>query len=194
MNGTTLRHNVGCAYWDPVAEKINAAGLRNDTTASDLARVFEGVWKKTLLTSTNAAREEFLESSYTGKGAWQDLQTIINEEAAALGKSPTMAADFGSRVKHWGKGGSYDTCLSAVPGQACDPGKTVIIRSATGLLGLPIVNGELLTYRYLSYGTLISDVPLQDCACSDRTTYLNAWAKARLEIYRSEIRSALAAW
>ena len=84
--------------------------LRNDTTAADLARVFEGVWAGTLLNKPGSARREFLESTTSHNGATGQVQTIINEEAAALGKS-AIAAQFGDMVRTWGKCGSCGACL-----------------------------------------------------------------------------------
>ena len=130
MGSTTLRHNIGCAYWNFTTGNYDPAARRNDTSAADLARIYEGVYNQTLLTNTNSARDEFFESANPNVGASDALQAIINQEAAALGKS-AIAAQFGSLVKTWGKGGSYGTCLGDNNG-GC--GQMVIVRSGAGLI------------------------------------------------------------
>jgi beta-lactamase class A len=190
LTGTTLRHNIGCAYWNLQTQKYDPANRRNDTTAADLAHIYEGVWNNTLLTNTNNARSEFLESANPGVGASAALQTIINDEAAKQGKS-AVAAQFGSLVRTWGKGGSYGTCLPDANG-GC--GTKVIVRSGTGLIRLPIYSLGRQTYRDYSFGRLISDTPVSCWGCSDDTTYTNAYSNAANELYRDEIREALKTW
>lgn len=189
LTGTTMRHNIGCAYRNPATNKYTTA-LRNDTTAADLARIYEGVWNSTLLSNTNSARTEFLESAKLAAGAG-GLQTIINQEATKLGKSATVASQFGAAVQRWGKGGSYGTCL---PNSAGDCGQRVTIRSGTGLIRFPIKVSGLTQYRTYAYGHLISDVPVPCWNCASETTYVNAYSNASLELFRDEIKSALLTW
>lgn len=190
LTGTTLRHNIGCAYRNLVTDKYEPTTKRNDTTAADLARIYEGVWNSTLLTATNSARTEFLESANPRNGASAGVQAIINQEAARLGKS-AIAAQFGSLVRTWGKGGSYGTCL---PNSAGDCGQKVIIRSGTGLIRLPVKVGGATSYRTYAFGRLISDVPVTDWSAPIVTTYDNAFGNLSNELYRDEIRAALQTW
>ncbi len=190
MSGTTLRHNIGCAYRNLSTGKFTPSTRRNDTTAADLARIYEGVWNSTLLSNTNAARTEFLESANPGSGVGASLQTIINQEAAKLGKS-AVAATFGSLVRTWGKGGSYGTCL---PNSTGGCGQKVIVRSGTGLIRLPIKVSGATQYRTYAFARLISDTPVTDWGATDDTNYTNAYGVAANELYRDEIRSALLTW
>ena len=190
LTGTTLRHNIGCAYRNLSTGKYEPATRRNDTTASDLARIYEGVWNSTLLTNTNSARTEFLESANPNTGVSGALQTIINEEAAKLGKS-SVAASFGSLVRTWGKGGSYGTCL---PNASGDCGQKVIVRSGAGLIQLPIKVSGATQYRTYSFARFISDTPVPDWSDPLATTYVNAYGAASNELYRDEIRAALMTW
>ena len=198
LTGTTMRHNIGCAYRVVATGKYSPTTLRNDTTAADLARIYEGVWNSSLLTNTNSARSEFLESANPGSGANSTLQGIINQEAAALGKS-AIAAQFGSLIRTYGKGGSYGTCL---PNSNGDCGQMVIVRSGTGLMRLPIKVGGLTQYRDYAYGHLISDTPVgcwenfntPAIECQQDTDYTNAHSNAANELHRDEIRSALQTW
>lgn len=190
LKGTTMRHNIGCAYWNFTTGKYDPTARRNDTTASDLARIYEGVWNSSLLSNTNSARSEFLESANPSSGASSALQTIINDEAAKQGKS-AIAAQFGSLVRTWSKGGSYGTCLPDANG-AC--GQQVTIRSGTGLIRFPVYVSGVQTYRDYSFGRLISDTPVACWNCADEDKYVNAYSTAANELYRDEIRSALLTW
>lgn len=190
LTGTTLRHNIGCAYWNFTTQKYDPAARRNDTTAADLARIYEGVWNSSLLGNTNSARSEFLESANPVSGASSALQAIINEEAAKLGKS-AVAAQFGTLVRTWSKGGSYGTCL---PDGNGDCGQRVTIRSGTGLIRLPIYSRGVQTWRDYAFGRLISDVPVSCWDCAEEDTYVNAYSKAANELYRDEVREALKTW
>ena len=190
LSGTTMRHNIGCAYWNFTTSKYDPTNRRNDTTAADLARIYEGVWNSTLLTNTNSARTEFLESANPSSGVSAALQTIINDEAAKLGKS-AIAAQFGSLVRSWSKGGSYGTCLPDSNG-AC--GTQVIIRSGTGLIRFPVYVSGVQTYRDYAFGRLISDTPVSCWGCADDTAYSNAYSNGANELYRDEIREALKTW
>jgi beta-lactamase class A len=190
MTGTTLRHNIGCAYRNLATGKYVPTTQRNDTTAADLGRIFEGVWGSTLLTNTNSARTEFLESANPGSGAGAGLQAIINSEANKLGKG-AIAAQFGGLVRTWGKGGSYGTCL---PNSVGDCGQKVIVRSGAGLIRLPIKVSGVTQYRTYAFARFISDVPVPDWGSATDTTYTNAYGNAANELYRDEIRSALLTW
>jgi len=185
MTSTTLRHNIGCAYRNPQTGTISPATLRNDTSAADLARVYDGVWNSAWLNNTNSARTEFLESTRLNNGASSALQAIINTEAAALGKS-AIASEFGSLIQNWGKGGSYGTFI--------DSTQRVMVRSSTGLIRLPIKVSGVTSYRTYAFGHLISDVPIDSFGGSQETAYANAFSNARVQLFRDEIRSALQTW
>jgi beta-lactamase class A len=192
MASTTLRHNIGCSYYDVATKTFKPDSLRNETTAADLARVFEGVWNASLLTGANRARLEFLESTFSNLGATGQVQTIINEEAAALGRSANVAADFGKLVKTWGKGGTYDTCVGD-PADAAQCGATVLVRSGAGLMRLPVGGvGPYVGFRYYVHGKFISDVPYDNPNAAEQ--FNDATRKAHAEIFRGVIRQALMSW
>lgn len=198
LTGTTVRHNIGCAYKNLDTDKFEPANRRNDTTAADLARIYEGVWTGTLLSNTNSAQSEFLESVNSSTQAGDALQAVIDQEAAKLGKSGVAAA-FGNAVRSWSKGGSYGTCLPDANG-GC--GQRVIIRSATGLVRLPIKVSGATQYRTYSFARFVSDVPVScfedgntaAIECPSDTNYSNAYNAASNELFRDEVRAALASW
>lgn len=199
LTGTQLRHNIGCAYRNVSTNRYEPATLRNNTTAYDLSRIYETVWAGTSLTDTNLAKTEFLESTRLGDGASAALQSIINAEAAALGKTSSVASSFGSQIRNWGKGGSYGTCL---PDSSGGCGTQVIVRSSTGLIGLPIKVSGVTQYRTFAFAHFISDVPTgcwenfdtTTVECAADTRYTNAFGAARPELFREAIRSALQTW
>lgn len=193
LTGTTLRHDIGCAYVDLDTNPYTyaPAAKRNHTTAADLASIYEGVWAGRLLGSDSPARREFLESAYGRTGATGLLQDLIDEEAAAQGK-PAIAREFGSLVKTWGKGGSYDTCLGD-PADRTQCGQGVIVRSSAGLIRLPIRgSGEVVGFRYFVHAKLISDVPVNNSWAAQ--TYSGVHKRASAELFRSVIREALQSW
>jgi len=193
LTGTTLRHDIGCGYMvqSTTPYTFSPASQRNETTMADLAKIYEGVWAGRLLGSNSLARREFLESAQTGTGATDQVQEIIDEEAAALGKS-AIAAQFGALVRTWGKGGKYDVCL----GDPADPtqcGQPVMVRSSAGLMRLPIGgDGSYIAFRYYVHGKLISDVPFSNALTAN--VYNQVHKKASGELFRSVIREALQTW
>ncbi|MEK8034109.1 serine hydrolase [Ideonella sp. DXS29W] len=197
MTSTTLRHDDGCAYWNPTTFRYDPASLRNDTTAANLAHLYEGVWNQSLLGSAHSARDEFLESANPTLGAGA-LQAIINEEAAKQGKT-AQAAAFGALVRTWGNTGKYNTCL---PDDNGGCGQKVIVRSGTGLVRLPVYTQGFQTYRDYAFGHLISDTPVpcwEDTEtpgtnCPADVDYTQAHDAAANELWRDEVREALKTW
>ena len=193
LTDTTLRHDIGCAYvnLDTNPYTYSPATKRNETTAADLAKIYEGVWAGRLLPSNSPARREFLESAYSRTGATGQVQTIIDEEAAALGKS-AIAQQFGALVKTWGKGGAYDSCLGD-PADMTQCGQRVMVRSSAGLMRLPIGgSGPYVAFRYYVHGKLISDVPFSNFLTAN--VYVQAQKHASGELFRGIIRAALQTW
>jgi hypothetical protein len=193
LKNTELRHNIGCAYWDVAAEEYRPDSLRNDTTAADLAAIWIGVHTGTLLAKSSRGRTEFLESGNPRSGANENLQAIINQEAATLGISAAEALRFGGRVKTWGKSGGYGACLPAA-NDASVCGQKVNISSSAGLLALPNSGGDLYGLRYYGYGSLMSDVPVSSWTGSEADAFENAWRAAHYEMFRSAVRTALLDW
>ncbi|GEM_PF-1270434 len=191
LTSTAVRHNIGCAYYNFSTNKYDPTNLRNNTSAFDLARIYESVWLSSSLTNTNSARSEFLESANPAVGAYSSLQTIINAEAASLGKSSSVAAAFGAAVRRWSKGGAYGTCLPDANG-GC--GQKVTIRSGGGLIEMPFKSGSVAAPRVYSYANLISDVPVSCWNCTAESTYTNAFSAAQPELFREIVRAGLQTW
>jgi hypothetical protein len=199
LTHTTLNHNIGCGYWNVNTGIFDPTHMRNNTSADDLAKLYEGVWNSTLLNETNGARSQYLRLANPVTGVDSTLQTVINQEANKLGKSSTIASSFGSLIKRWGKGGNYNTCLPNTNG-GC--GQQVIVISRAGLIRLPIKVNGVVQYRTYSFATLISDVPVpcwednntSTIECPVATEFSNAFYNGYNELFRDEIRSALMTW
>jgi hypothetical protein len=186
LSNTTLRHNIGCGYSDPITSTYSPETLRNETTAADLAKIFDGVWRGQLLTGINGARREFLESTSTGIGG--ALTAIIYEEADRIGRS-YAAAPFASLVRRWGKGGSYSGLCLGVPSEPTLCGDRVEVRSSVGLIELPVMNAGVIGARRYAHAALISDVPSGPSAA-----IIEEFATVRAELFRTVIREALLTW
>lgn len=193
LSGTTLRHNIGCAYRDPNLNwTFSPATVRNDTTAADLASIYEGVWTGELLSATHRARGEFLESAFDNHGVSDDLRAVIIQEAVKLNKF-AIAAEFANQVRQWGKGGSYGTCLGD-PADRSQCGQGVAVFSNAGLIQLPVRIGTHMGVRLYAYGVLISDVPVPDWEDPVAVLDKAAYKRAHTELFRTAIHAALASW
>lgn len=195
LKGTTIRHDIGCGYYDMVNRRYDPAGRRNETSAADLARIYEGVWNRSLLDSTRGSRQAFLQAVKIDGPMGLAYKAIVDEEAAAQGKT-AIARDFYNLMRQWGKGGTYGTCLGR-PDDMTYCGQRVHIHSFGGLVGMPLNGGLALTYRHYAFGALFSDVPYEHSsegyALVD--TQVNAfWNRVNPELLREIIRSALLTW
>ncbi len=86
LSGTTLLHDIVCGYHNPVNSRYTPETLRNDTTARDLASIYEGVWRGQLLTATNGARREFLESTRVGTPSMPACRPSSTRKPSALAR------------------------------------------------------------------------------------------------------------
>lgn len=198
LTSTTLRHDIGCGYLDVASGTIDAAARRNETSAADLARIYEGVWTASLLNDgPNGARTTFLDAmtlnSAQGVDSSDSLYAIILDEATKLGKQH-LVQTFSRDVQRWAKGGSYGTAMN-VDASTRDL-QRVVIRAQAGILRLPVrlLGGLQSGHRTFVYGHLISDVPISCFNCDEETNYANAYRAAAPELFRTEIRRALQTW
>lgn len=192
MTSSLFRQRIGCGYKD---------GLKNDVTLADFGRLYEGVADGSLL--SGAPRTDFynilLGGPINSSGALAD---VIREEAAALGKSSTVASQFIAQTQTRSKGGSYDICGPL----GCSFSYTYT-RSAAGRILLPFIDHGVVVPTEYVYGRFASDVYIP---CSPKgSTESVATAEARCpaykaandaldasasEMFRAEIRKALLTW
>lgn len=192
--GMVLRHNIGCGYRaSPTSTSYTPSTRRNDTTAADLARIYEGVWTQQLLTNAHGARDALLRTANPNTGAWDELQAVITQEANAQGKG-SQALAFGSQITRWGKAGGYGTCLGD-PNNPGTCGQKVVVLANGGFITLPIKDGNgRISPRYFSWGFLVSDVPVSDWGGAEEEAIKDHYRHIRDELFRDEIRTALQTW
>jgi hypothetical protein len=195
MVDTQLRHNDGCAYLDPVQGRYAPATLRNETSASDLTRLWAGVKGGGALPPGSLGQREFLESVRALPVSLDTaLVGLIHEQAAAMGKSAAVADAFVSRSLYQVQGGKYETCLGE-PTDDTQCGQKVVIRAVSGLLSLPSSpQASDPGTRYYAYASMMSDMPVTSYDDSAAQQYRVTLNNATLELFRPAIRECLQAW
>src|SRR5262249_10889567 len=135
VNTTIGQARIGCGE----------TGGQNRTTLSDLGRLYEGIENGTLLNDINGARTEVYQPMTSGVG--NNIKTIVNQEAAKLGKS-SIATSFFNTITAKTKGGSYNNpCGTVVSG--CS-GAFYYYRDFAGKITIPFkTNGRLLEVTYV---------------------------------------------
>jgi hypothetical protein len=173
MTGTTIGGYVDCS------------GGFNLMTAHDAGHVYEGLGNTTLLSSANV---QTLFSMMAGKnddfsGIWAALQTVIGQEAAALGLPAAKIVSFKNGIQLSQKSGGY----SWPGGNTSIDGNTVYSSGGNcGWIEIPSCNGQtrVSTQYVFAY--------LGESTVQNPTTW-NAMG-AGAEIFRETIRAALATW
>lgn len=159
MTKTLLRHRLGCA-----GGSDGAIAEPNRLTLVDIGKLYEAVANGFLLTSAN--RNNFYR--LMADGLDDDLNTIIDQEAAALGKSASVVASFKSQVRTAAKAGGYGL-----------NGKTYT--SIGGWIKLPFKSGGTITPREYVFGVFFHNAT---------SVTGNVWMH-RAELLREQIRAAL---
>jgi Beta-lactamase enzyme family/Bacterial tandem repeat domain 1 len=134
---------IGCTF---------QGAVRNELTASDVARLYSLVKQKLELNSTYT--KLFFNDELGGVPSSTDyLVTVIDQEAAKLGKSSQVAAAFASQVvNHW-KAGGYVICMAS----DCSAYKADY--SVAGVLTLPAktTTGTVVPKSY-AYSDFVNDL------------------------------------
>lgn len=166
---------IGCG-WD--------GGVRNYLTLRDAGTLYEKVRNGSALSAS--FRPQFEDLMINGPAGF--LNTIVDEEAASLG---TVSADekaaFKAATRYIGKGGSYNICLTSTCSTA------FFTRTEAGMVTLPAkaVDGTVVPTDYV-FGRYFEGQCTS--SCSAISTIQTANDKARVEMFRSAIRSALTNW
>ena len=179
MSRTELRQVIGCGFRN---------GLRNDLTLTDIGKLYEGVANGTLLSGSSRTFFFSVMNKFTGASGL--FSTIIDQEAAALGKSSTVASSFKNAMRSTGKGGSYDICTNT-----CNP--YTYIRTGAGQMSVPFKANGVVTPRVYVYGSWIDSLTINCSAgvnCTQKVNADNAINRSTAEMFRSTIRAALATW
>ena len=189
MTATNLAQNVGCGLNN---------GLRNDLTLVDAGKLYEGVSNGSLISGSD--RDSFWSIMLGGVPASNSaLATIINQEAASLGKSG-IANSFRLNTNQRSKGGSYDIC-----GSSCNPYD--YYRTAAGRITIPFKSGATIVPTDYVYGRFVDGLTIPcavkgasettaqaEARCAKYKAANKAMSDAGTELFRSVIRAALQTW
>jgi hypothetical protein len=175
LTSTEINRNIGCP----------SSGTPNQSTLVDLGKVYEAFQQGTV-TSNPTWQTQFRsrmlnDLNYSGFEA--SICPVVNEEAAALGKSAADAASFCDAMTWVGTGGNYQYS-STYP--------TKVSWSDVSLTGVPYKSSGIVTPRYYVFGDEVDGTTLNS---QNEADSVNA-ARATLyqEALRGEIRAALATW
>jgi hypothetical protein len=193
MTNTDLNHRIGC----PKAATPNYD--RNELTLLDAGLLYEGVADGSLL-GTGFLRDTFYDYMLNGTSGWK---TIVDEEAAAIGKSQAIADDFLSNMATAVKGGSYTNYPNCPQGTSGVCG--LVRRTGSGVLTLPFkgTRGVILPRDFV-YGSFVDGtfecgksktVGGSETACDDEISEIgDVRSAAHFEMLRPRIRAALQTW
>jgi hypothetical protein len=151
-----LAHKLGCG--GPSNDPANSLTLR------DLLQLYDHV--ATDFFTDPASRDRFYDRMLNGRGA---IDTVIDQEAAALGVSAAVATQFKSGTRTAAKAGSYSS-------------GGIDYLSIGGWVRLPFATGA----REYSFGLFIDEA-------DSITPGFSIW-DARAELLRDEIRAGLASY
>jgi hypothetical protein len=182
MGSTKINQTLGCGT-------LNGGTVT--TTLGDLTRLYEGVWNDTLLNAARSASFFGRMDGGTLSGA-DPLAAVIEQEAAALGKS-SSAAQFIANTSFRDKGGSYDICPPSGP---CSP-PYIYDRADAGVLTLPFKSSGTIVPHTYTYGWWVNNLSVP-CAfgasCAALTQADNTTNEVRAEEFRAQVRAALKTW
>lgn len=163
MTNSLVQHRIGCG------DGADGAVLEpNRLTLTDIGRLYEAVANGYLLTGTS--RSTFYRLMVDGLD--NNLNAVIDQEAASLGLAPAKVAGFKNRVRTAAKAGNYGLNTSA--------GSRVYL-TIGGWIQLP----------YKSRGTYLSREYVFGAFYHNATSIsADIWA-TRAELLREQIRAAL---
>ncbi|NRA68522.1 MAG: serine hydrolase [Pseudobacteriovorax sp.] len=181
LRQTKVNHRIGCV-----------GGVRNSFSPADAVRLYEVASGNTVLSNTsgkNAFWNSFPDSLF-------DYGQMIDEEIENAVSTVPLAErsrlrdrlnnTFKNRIVFKRKGGSYDICQPSATN--CWPRE--IVRTDAGRLLLPVIQGARVGTRQLAYALFMERAIVS--SMGQMTLAVDDWRKARQELLRDEVRSALA--
>ena len=178
MTDSELRHRIGCG------RRHN----RNDYTLVDAGKLFEAIANGTLI--SGIVRDDFY-GIMNGGPPGENVKTIVEEEAAAQGKS-AVVDDFVAATELRSKGGSYDICGK----KGCDV-HYYYYRAVVGRIAIPHRVGRVIAPVDYVYGRFANDqlIPCEpQSACAAKTKADSGYGAISAELFRTAIREALMTW
>jgi hypothetical protein len=169
MKATAINHNIGCG------------SPSNYTTLYDLGRVYESFQNGSVVSnSTWRANFRARMLNQTWSGFKNSICPVVQQEAAKLGKSSTVATNFCNTMTWVAKGGSYSNSKT-VP--------MTVQWSGSNLTGVPFKSGGVVTPRYFNFGYFVNNLQLNTDA--EKTSVQTALGTLYPEAIRPQIRAAL---
>jgi Beta-lactamase enzyme family/Bacterial tandem repeat domain 1 len=192
MTKSAVLHRIGCP-------KLSSPQpvQHNRFTLVDAGRIYERVQNTTLLDTTHRnLLYGYMSGGPIGNGALKDM---ISAEATAAGLSASERGDFLERVVARSKGGSYDSCPNFDGSGVCNPA-VASSRTVGGTIWLPFKSGGGVTDTPYVYGRYwnatvnctFASVDAGTCAAFNNNQ--NGIAKVAVEMFRAEVKKALATW
>jgi hypothetical protein len=185
MTKTEVNHRIGCPH-----KASPSPYTRNEFTLHDAGLLYEGVSNGSQLAGT--LRDTFYNYMVNGTGGWK---AVVDQEAAALGLSQSVADDFLAAMKTAVKGGSYTnsaTCPSGVSGEC-----KLLRRTGFGVLRLPFIVSPTAPpfLRDYVFGSFVDGEFKCGSNCDGEIAKIgDVRTKAHLEMLRPRIREALMTW
>ncbi len=175
MTNTAINHNIGCP----------TAATHNRTSLADLDKIYESYQNGVDITAatwrTQFRARMLNNSNYSGFQS--SICPIVNQEAAALGKSSAVATSFCNKMTWIAKGGSYQYGGSL---------PWTISWANGSLTSLPFKSAGAVVPTYYFYGDYVDNTQIN--STSEQTAISNARGTAFQEAMRPYIHAALATW
>jgi len=170
MTGTSINHNIGCAT------------PHNYTTLYDLGRVYESFQNGSVV--SNATWRANFRSRMLNQGNFSGFKTaicpVVQQEAASLGKSSTVATNFCDAMNWIAKGGSYQYGGSY---------PYTVDWSGANLTGVPFKSGGVVSPKYFTFGYFVNGLQLN--SDTEKNSVSTALGTLYPEALRPQIRAAL---
>ena len=122
------------------------------------------------------------------------ISAIISQEAGANVTAAELA-DFRARTRLAAKRGGYGVCRLGTGGSGQPACVRTVIRSYSGRVQFPVKSlSWRIVLRSFTFGSILADYPTSCWSCSTESGIINNHETATGEIFRTQIRSALATY
>jgi hypothetical protein len=176
LTSTQINHNIGC----PTSTTYNR------TTLVDLGRIYEAFQNGRVTANSSwigQFRGRMLNQSNFG-GFKNAICPIVNQEAAALGKTSSVATSFCNNMTWIAKGGSYQYGGSLPYRVSLDN---------VSLTGVPYRNSRgVISPQFFVFGEYVDQTQINSSA--EETNLNNARGRLYTEALRPYIRAGLSTW
>ena len=192
MTSSKVNHRIGCpskASPQPVTH--------NQLTLRDAGRIYEKVQNLTLLNSTH--RDLLYSYMLGGPIGTGGLQDMIRAEATTAGLTALERDQFVANVLTRSKGGSYGYCPNFDGSGTCNP-PTVSSRTVGGVIWLPFKSSGIIAKTPYVYGRYwdaqlnCTFASITAGSCSSFNNNQSGIGTVSVEMFRAEVKKALATW